>query len=230
MKRSTERVLTTHAGSLPRPEELTRLMWDKIDDKPVDENGLKAHVKQAVGEMVAKQRKAGIDIISDGEMSKYGFTNYVIQRYTGFGDESHFVATDLDDFPAVARRIFDNRGGAHLKLPCVVGPIELKDSDAVRTDIVNLKDALGGADPDGAFIPAATPGLMMFNFPNRYYSSPSAFLEAAAEVLRVEYQAIIAAGFNVQLDAPDLRCGVTASPTVRERWTCITMFRWRSRR
>ena len=230
MKRNTSHIQTTHVGSLPRPDDLTQLMYDVIDKKPVDQSLLAKRVAEAVHEVVNKQRAAGVDIISDGEMSKYGFTNYVIQRYTGFGDESHFVATDLDDFPAVARRIFDNRGGAHLKLPCVVGPIELKDSDAVRTDIVNLKDALGGADPDGAFIPAATPGLMMFNFPNRYYSSPSAFLEAAAEVLRVEYQAIIAAGFNVQLDAPDLRCGVTASPTVRERWTCITMFRWRSRR
>jgi 5-methyltetrahydropteroyltriglutamate--homocysteine methyltransferase len=204
MKRSIDRILTTHAGSLPRPEDLTQMMWDRIDDKPVDEAGLQARVKQAVGEMVAKQHDAGIDIISDGEMSKYGFSNYVVQRYTGFGDQSNFIATDLGDFPGIAQRIFANQGGSHLKLPCVIGPIELKDPDAVATDIANLKSAMAGADPDTAFIPAVTPGQMLFNFPNLHYSSADAFLEAAGNALRVEYQAIVDAGFNLQLDAPDL--------------------------
>jgi 5-methyltetrahydropteroyltriglutamate--homocysteine methyltransferase len=204
MKRSSERILTTHAGSLPRPDDLTRMIFDEIDDKPVNKAAVSARVKSAVGDMVTKQKEAGIDIVSDGEMSKYGFSNYVLQRYSGFGDQANFVATDLGDFPAIAQHIFANQGGAHLKLPCVTGPIELKDPQAVQTDIANLKSALGGADPDTAFIPAVTPGQMLFNFPNLHYKSPEAYLEAAGEALRGEYQAIVAAGFNLQLDSPDL--------------------------
>ncbi|MGH7074138.1 MAG: cobalamin-independent methionine synthase II family protein [Stellaceae bacterium] len=204
MKRSSERILTTHGGSLPRPDELAQMIYDEIDGKPVDNAAMAARVKSAVTEMVANQRKAGIDIVSDGEMSKYGFSNYVLQRYTGFGDQANFVATDLGDAPAIAQQIFSTPGGSHMKLPCVTGPIELKDPNAVQTDIANFKSALGGADPDGAFIPAVTPGQMAFNFPNLHYKSAEAYLEAAGEALRAEYQAIIAAGFNLQLDSPDL--------------------------
>ena len=89
MQRSTERILTTHAGSLPRPDDLVRMMWDKLDEKPVDAVKLAARVKEAVSEVVAKQIEAGIDIVSDGEMSKVGFSNYVIERYTGFANRAH---------------------------------------------------------------------------------------------------------------------------------------------
>jgi 5-methyltetrahydropteroyltriglutamate--homocysteine methyltransferase len=205
MKRSTDRILTTHAGSLPRPQDLTRMMWDLIDDKPVDQHKLDTRIAEAVGDVVRKQREAGIDIISDGEMSKIGFSNYVMQRYTGFANRTQFVATDLGDFPEIITKLFiENEGGRHLVMPNVEGPIELRDSDAIHRDIANLKAALGGSDPDNAFIPAVTPGQMLFNFPNLYYSSDQAYLEAAARALSVEYKAIVDAGFNLQLDAPDL--------------------------
>jgi 5-methyltetrahydropteroyltriglutamate--homocysteine methyltransferase len=189
MKRSTDRILTTHAGSLPRPADLTRMMWDLLDEKPVDEAKLRARVREAVAEVVGKQRNAGVDIVSDGEMSKVGFSNYVMQRYSGFANRAQFVA---------------NEGGRHLLMPNVEGPIELRDAGAVQRDIDNLKAALGGASPDDAFIAAVTPGQMLFNFPNLYYPSDQAYLEAAAKALSVEYKAIVAAGFNLQLDAPDL--------------------------
>lgn len=205
MKRSSERILTTHAGSLPRPPDLTRMMWDLIDEKPVDKGKLDRRVAEAVAEAVKKQRDAGIDIVSDGEMSKIGFSNYVMQRYAGFANRAQFIATDLGDFPDIITKLFvENEGGRHLVMPNVEGPIELRDRGAVKKDIDNFKAALGGIDPDSAFIPAVTPGQMLFNFPNLYYPSDRAYLEAAAKALSVEYKAIVDAGFNLQLDAPDL--------------------------
>ena len=205
MKRSTDRILTTHAGSLPRPPDLTRMMWDLIDEKPVDPGKLAARVQEAVAETVGKQREAGIDIVSDGEMSKIGFSNYVMQRYSGFANRTQFVATDLGDFPEIISKLFiENVGGRHLVMPNVEGPIELRDTQAVHRDIANFKSALGGASPDDAFIAAVTQGQMLFNFPNLYYPSDAAYLEAAAKALSYEYKAIVDAGFNLQLDAPDL--------------------------
>jgi 5-methyltetrahydropteroyltriglutamate--homocysteine methyltransferase len=191
MKRSTDRILTTHAGSLPRPPDLTRMMWDLLDEKPVDQDKLATRVQEAVVEVVGKQREAGIDIVSDGEMSKVGFSNYVMQRYSGFANRAQFVATDLGDFPDIINKLFvENEGGRHLVMPNVEGPIELRDKDAVHRDIANFKKALGGQ--------------MLFNFPNLYYKSDAAYLEAAAKELSYEYKAIVDAGFNLQLDAPDL--------------------------
>jgi 5-methyltetrahydropteroyltriglutamate--homocysteine methyltransferase len=205
MQRSDGRILSTHAGSLPRPPDLTRMMWDLLDQKPVDEAQLQARVKQAVFDVVARQRLAGVDIVSDGEMSKVGFSNYVMQRYSGFANRAQFVATDLGDFPDIINKLFvENEGGRHLVLPNVEGPIELRDHEAVHRDIANLKAALGDRSPDSAFIAAVTPGQMLFNFPNLYYPTAEAFLEAVAKALRVEYRAIVEAGFNLQLDAPDL--------------------------
>jgi 5-methyltetrahydropteroyltriglutamate--homocysteine methyltransferase len=205
MKRSADRILTTHAGSLPRPPDLTRMMWDLLDEKPVDPDKLATRVQEAVVEAVGKQREAGIDIVSDGEMSKVGFSNYVMQRYSGFANRTQFVATDLGEFPEIINKLFvENEGGRHLVMPNVEGPIELRDKDAVHRDIANFKAALGGASPDTAFIAAVTPGQMLFNFPNLYYKSDAAYIEAAAKALSYEYKAIVDAGFNLQLDAPDL--------------------------
>ncbi|MGH7089965.1 MAG: cobalamin-independent methionine synthase II family protein, partial [Stellaceae bacterium] len=204
MKRSTDRIRTTHAGSLPRPPDLTRMMWDWIDAKPVDQRALDARVKTAVAEAVKQQQAAGIDVVSDGEMSKIGFSNYVMQRFSAFANRAQFMATDLADFPGIVARVFDNEGGRRLVMPNVEGPIALKDPDAAKKDIANFAAALGGKSRDDAFIPAVTPGQMRFNFPNKYYPSDEAYLEAAGEALRGEYQAIVAAGFNVQLDSPDL--------------------------
>ena len=181
------------------------MMWDLLDEKPVDQDKLATRVQEAVVEVVGKQREAGIDIVSDGEMSKVGFSNYVMQRYSGFANRAQFVATDLGDFPDIINKLFvENEGGRHLVMPNVEGPIELRDKDAVHRDIANFKKALGGTSPELAFIAAVTPGQMLFNFPNLYYKSDAAYLEAAAEALSYEYKAIVDAGFNLQLDAPDL--------------------------
>src|SRR5262245_53942354 len=172
MPKNQDRILTTHAGSLPRPPDLTRMMWDLLDEKPVDAARLQARISQAVFDVVARQRQVGIDIVSDGEMSKVGFSNYVMQRYSGFANRTQFVATDLGEFPEIVNKLFvENEGGRHLVMPNVEGPIELRDADAVQRDIDNFKAALGPASPDDAFIAAVTPGQMLFNFPNLYYPS-----------------------------------------------------------
>jgi len=205
MKRSIDRILTTHAGSLPRPEDLTRMMWDLLDGKDVDQPVLDNRIRDAVADAIKRQKEAGIDIISDGEMSKVGFSNYTMQRYSGFGEKTQFSATDIGNFPSIINKLFvENEGGQHIVMRCIEGPIELKDPEAVRKDIDNFKDALGDYDPNDAFIPAVTPGQMLFNFPNRYYATDEEYLEAAANALRYEYESIINAGFNLQLDAPDL--------------------------
>ena len=154
MRRNTDRIQTTHAGSLPRPDDLTRLMWDSIDGKAVDAATLKRRVAEAVCDVVSLQRTAGIDVISDGEMSKIGFSNYVIQRFSGFGERAQFLATDLADFPILIQKMFiEDEGGKHLVMPVVDGPIELQDREAVKSDIANFKSALGNSSPDDAFIP-----------------------------------------------------------------------------
>src|ERR1044072_6708550 len=128
MQRSTERILTTHAGSLPRPDDLVRMMWDKLDEKPVDAIKLAGRVKEAVGEAVAKQIEAGVDIISDGEMSKVGFSNYVIDPSPGFPTRATFVAPDIGAFPGIIKRLFvENEGGRRIVMPNVEGPIALRD-------------------------------------------------------------------------------------------------------
>jgi hypothetical protein len=144
MQRSTERILTTHAGSLPRPDDLVRMMWDKLDEKPVDAVKLAARVKDAVSEVVAKQIEAGIDIISDGEMSKVGFSNYVIERYTGFANRATFVATDVGNFPGIIKNC-SSRTKADGTSSCRTskGPIAIARPQAVKTDIENFKKALG---------------------------------------------------------------------------------------
>ncbi len=203
MQLNKDRIRTTHAGSLPRPDDLVRMMWDKLDGKAVDEKKLAARVRQAVDEVVTRQRKVGIDLISDGEMSKPGFSNYVAQRYTGFADKAEFRAADLADAPGVAQQIFNSDAGQHVLLPAVVGPIELRDRAAIQADLDNFKTALGGRTDD-AFICAVTPGHVTFNFPNRYYPSFEKYLEAISNALAIEYKAIVDAGFDLQLDSPDL--------------------------
>ena len=205
MKRSTDHILTTHAGSLPRPDDLAQMMYDMMDGKPVNEGKLQARVTEAIAEVVKKQIDLGIDVISDGEMSKPNFQTYVTRRLTGFGNTGEVLVSfdDLADFPAVARRTWESEGAKHRPMPEVIGPIKVSDPGAVLRDIKDLKAAMGNRSPDDAFIPAAPPSLVTAT-PNRYYKSFEEYTEAVCQALSYEYKAIIDAGFNLQLDAPDL--------------------------
>ena len=207
MRRSTTRILTTHTGSLPRPDNLMQMMIAKEQGKLVDASELVDTVRNAVADAVKHQVTVGIDIISDGEMSKIGFANYVKDRLTGFGGQSiPFTAQDILDHPDLKvhllRRTED--GGGRNFIPACTGPISLRDRDAVHRDIANLKAALQEVQPEGVFMPAASPGAIAQVMQNSYYPTQEAYLYALADAMRYEYQTIVAAGFSLQLDCPDL--------------------------
>src|SRR5687767_12435772 len=178
MRRSTERFLTTHTGSLPRPDDLIRMMYAKEEGIPVDREALASRVRAAVAEVVKKQTDAGIDLVNDGEMSKPSYATYIKDRLAGFGGESNtFRYADLDDFPALARRVFNDPGRARRKTPACIGPISVRDKAAAARDAANLKAALGGSASDG-FLSAASPGVIGLFFKNQHYPSYEAYLFA----------------------------------------------------
>jgi 5-methyltetrahydropteroyltriglutamate--homocysteine methyltransferase len=198
------RILTTHAGSLPRPNELADTIWERIDGKEVDKAKLESMIDSAVGEVVAKQHEAGIDVISDGEMSKTGFSTYINDRFSGFAGRSEFQADDVAPFPNLAMKLFATDSMAHLIFANCVGPVEVADKDAVHRDIARLKKAMGDADPSTAFMGTISPGQIAFNYPDQHYGSHEKYLAACAEALAYEYNAIIDAGLNLQVDSPDM--------------------------
>ena len=209
MKRSTERILTTHTGSLPRPADLLSLLRQKEDGELSDPAALAACVKSAVAETVRRQIATGIDIVNDGEMSKPSYATYVKDRMSGFeGSErsAPIRGADMMDFPDYARASAGGMGsaGVRMKRPACTGPIAYRDRAALQTDLENLKSALSGANPAETFVSAASPGVVTFFLSNKYYPSHEAYLRAIAEAMRTEYEAICAAGFVLQVDCPDL--------------------------
>ena len=159
MPNSADRFLTTHVGSLPRPDDLIQMMYAKEEGKPVDKDALEARIKSSVGEVVDRQRKAGIDIVNDGEMSKPSYATYIKDRLAGFGGAGNsFVYQDLAEFPSMAKRVFGDPGRSRRKTPACNGPIAVADPDAVRRDVDNLKAAVGEANGQRPFMTAASPG------------------------------------------------------------------------
>jgi len=208
VQRSSERFLTTHTGSLPRPDDLVRMMFAKEEGVAVDGGALAARIASAVADIVARQAGAGVDIVNDGEMSKPSYATYVKDRLAGFGGESHpLTYQDLVDFPELARRVFGDPGRSRRKTPGCNGPISVRDPQAAVTDARNLRAALSGARAEEAFLSAASPGLVSLFFHNGHYPSHEAYLEAIAEAMRPEYEAVVGAGFILQLDCPDLAMG-----------------------
>jgi 5-methyltetrahydropteroyltriglutamate--homocysteine methyltransferase len=201
---SADRILTTHAGSLPRPDDLVDLIWAQQEGREVDPAQLESRIESAVAEVVAKQREAGIDLISDGEMSKTGFSTYVNERFSGFDGRAEFQADDVADFPNLAMRLFNTPAMAHLVFSNCVGPAKLKDKEAVVHDVERLKRALGDADPSTAFVGAISPGQIAFNYPDQHYGSHEAYLSALADELSYEYRTITDAGMSLQIDSPDM--------------------------
>jgi len=203
-----DRFLTTHTGSLPRPDDLIRAMFAKEEGVPVDRAALAARIKEAVAEVVKKQVDSGVDLVNDGEMSKPSYATYVKDRLIGFGGTSNtFVYQDLAELPNLAKRVFGDPGRSRRRTPACTGPIEVGDPAAPLADIDNLKAALGGVDAAGAFLSAASPGVISLFFRNDHYPSQEAYLFAIAEAMRGEYEAIAAAGITLQVDCPDLAMG-----------------------
>src|SRR5215813_1945521 len=208
MQRSTERFLTTHTGSLPRPDDLIRMMFAREEGVPVDPDALAARVRAAVAEIVAKQVAFGIDLVNDGEMSKPSYATYVKDRLAGFGGTGNtFVYQDLADFPNLAKRVFGDPGRSRRKTPACNAAIAVRDGDAAKIDVDNLKAALSTLERTDSFLSAASPGVISLFFRNDHYPSQEAYLFAIAEAMRGEYEAIAAAGVTLQIDCPDLAMG-----------------------
>jgi 5-methyltetrahydropteroyltriglutamate--homocysteine methyltransferase len=208
MQRSTERFLTTHTGSLPRPPDLIRMMFAKEDGVPVDPGALGERIRAAVALTVGKQVEAGIAIVNDGEMSKPSYATYVKDRLNGFGGASHPLQYgDLAEFPEMARRVFGDPGRSRRRTPACDGPISVRDPGAAERDVDNLRAALEAAPSAGAFVSAASPGVISLFFKNEHYPSHEAYLFAIAEAMRHEYEAVARAGFVLQVDCPDLGMG-----------------------
>jgi len=208
MQRSTEGFLTTHTGSLPRPPDLIRAMFAKEEGVPVDPAALGQQIRAAVGETVRKQVAAGVAIVNDGEMSKPSYATDVKDRLNGFGGASHPLQyRDLVDFPEMAKRVFGDPGRSRRRTPACDGPISVRDPRAVETDVDNLGAALQVVGGTGAFMTAASPGVISLFFHNEHYPSHEAYLFAIAEAMRHEYEAVARAGFVLQVDCPDLGMG-----------------------
>src|SRR5436853_5942450 len=161
MQRSTERFLTTHTGSLPRPDDLIRMMYAKEEGIPVEREALATRVRTAVAEIVKKQADAGVDLINDGELSKPSYATYIKDRLDGFGGTGNtFVYQDLAEFPRLAQRVFNDPGRSRRKTPACNGPISVRDSAAAHADVRNLAAALQSVGVDEAFMSAASPGVV----------------------------------------------------------------------
>ncbi len=208
MKRSVDRILTTHTGSLPRPPDLIRTMFAREEGVPVDGPALGARIRGAVAEVVHKQVDAGIAIVNDGEVSKPSYATYVKDRLTGFGGTSQaLLYQDLVDFPEMAKRVFGDPGRSRRKTPACTGPITVRDPGAAQADVDNLKAAVAAVAVDDVFVSAASPGVISLFFRDDHYGSHEAYLFAIADAMRHEYETVARGGFILQLDCPDLAMG-----------------------
>ena len=208
MKRSTERFLTTHTGSLPRPADLIRMMYAKEEGVPVDAAALERRVAAAVAEVVQKQAAAGVDIVNDGEMSKPSYATYIKDRLAGFGGTGNtFVYQDLAEFPSLAKRVFGDPGRSRRKTPACNAAIDVRDPQAARVDVEHLKAAVAAVSVQDAFLTAASPGVVSLFFRNEHYPTEEAYVFAIADAMRHEYETIAKAGVVLQIDCPDLGMG-----------------------
>jgi 5-methyltetrahydropteroyltriglutamate--homocysteine methyltransferase len=205
MKRSTDRILTTHTGSLPRPRDLT-VMLEALDAGTApDPAAFEARVRGAVADVVRRQVEAGVDIVNDGEQGKVGYSTYVRHRLTGFGGQSAMaMRADWADFPEAAAHLARSTA---VSRPSCNGPIEWKDKGAVQKDVANLRAVLQGVQPVEAFMTAASPGVIAHFLRNEHYPSREAYLARLVDVMKEEYDVIHRAGFVLQVDCPDLAMG-----------------------
>jgi 5-methyltetrahydropteroyltriglutamate--homocysteine methyltransferase len=203
------RILTTHTGSLPRPDDLIQMMWAKGDGVPVDAVALSDRIAAAVQQVVDRQAEAGVSIVNDGEMSKPSYATYVKDRLHGFGGESvqDYFFADLVDYPRSAEMVATNPGRRKRTAPACNGPVSVKDRDAITQDMANLSKAVAGSTVHGTFSSAASPGVVSLFFANEFYATDEEYLFAIAEAMRYEYETIAAAGAAVQVDCPDLAMG-----------------------
>jgi len=202
VKRSTEHILTTHTGSLPRPPELTAAL-QRRDRGEGEDAGLDAQIRDAVADIVRRQAAAGVTVVNDGEAGKIGYSTYVKERLAGFGGTGGLAGmpADMIEFPEFMQRVM---GDLDFETPACIGPVTYKDLDAVRADIANLQAAVDGADVEDAFMSAASPGVIAVFLQNQHYDSHEDYVAALADAMKQEYDEIHRAGIVLQVDCPDL--------------------------
>src|ERR1700683_3998857 len=208
MKMSTDRILTTHVGSLPRPQNVVDLLFAQDRGEPFDPKNFDETMAKGVQDIVNRQVEGGIDIPSDGETSKISYATYIRHRLTGFeGDSARPTPQDLDDFPDFRDKLVKEGHSATYKRPVCKGPIKVKDLKPVEQDIAHMKEALAKAKVTEGFMNAVSPGTISVFQPNEYYPSHETYLEALANAMREEYELIVKSGLLLQLDCPDLAMG-----------------------
>jgi 5-methyltetrahydropteroyltriglutamate--homocysteine methyltransferase len=208
MKRSSDRILTTHVGSLPRSQAVTDVLFARERNEVKDVPAAAAVISDAVAEVARRQVAVGIDVVSDGEMSKISYATYIAERLAGFGgDTPREPGQDLVEFPGLLKKLADRGSTAKYRRPRCIGEIKVKNLAPLQADIQNLKSAVAAAVPTEAFMNAASPGVVALFQPNDFYRSQDEYLTALAEAMRAEYEAIAKAGIILQIDAPDLAMG-----------------------
>ena len=202
------KIRTTHVGSLPRNARLTELIFAKDKGELKDTAELDAVVRQAVHDVLALQKDAGIDLPSDGEMSKISYATYVSERLSGFaGDSPRQPPADLEDYPGYMKKIAAAGGTPTYKRPKCVGPIKVKDLTPLKTDIANMQAAMQKVGYTQGFMNAASPGVISMFQPSDYHAQYADYLQDLAEAMRAEYATIVDSGLLLQIDAPDLALG-----------------------
>jgi len=206
MKTSTDRILTTHVGSLPRPASLVPLLIAKDRDQPHDADALTEGVRRAVADIVAQQVACGIDVASDGEMGKISYVNYIKHRLTGFGAPAplDWSPADMEAHPEYAASLRAPDDVPREDPPACRGPVGPGDRAPLDADLAAFRAAVDGVKPHDAFMNAASPGVTAMFMPNKHYPTDEAYIEALAAALTDEYEAIHDAGFVLQIDCPDL--------------------------
>lgn len=208
MKTSTDRILTSHVGSLPRSKAVTDGVFAKENEQEFDPVELATTITAAVDDVVARQVEVGVDIVSDGEMSKISYATYIKDRITGFaGDSERNPPADLEEFPGFLQRQASSGGTPSYKRPCCVGDIAVKDMQPLQEDLDNFSSAVQKHGAIEGFMNAASPGVIALFQPNKHYPNHEDYLHALADAMRAEYEAIVDAGFILQLDSPDLGLG-----------------------
>ncbi|MTI02260.1 epoxyalkane--coenzyme M transferase [Roseibium sp. RKSG952] len=198
-------VKTTHVGSLPRTQEVVDFIFARENEKPYDASAFDSCMAKAVSETVRKQVEAGVDIVSDGETSKISYATYVKDRYTGFsGDSPRNAPADLKMFPSFLQRLADDGGTPQYARPMCTGEVRSKGQGELGKDIANLKAAMAQHGAERGFMNAASPGVISLFLQNDFYPTREAYLSALADAMKEEYETIVGAGLDLQLDCPDL--------------------------
>jgi 5-methyltetrahydropteroyltriglutamate--homocysteine methyltransferase len=220
MQRSTERMLTTHVGSLPRPDDLTGLLYAAEDGQVADQAVFHQRVKNAVAESVRQQAAVGLDVVNDGEMGKVSYATYVNGRLTGYESRQHVPRGPRPDaaaFPEYAEWNAKQQPSAYaIKRFACTGPVRYVGQELLQREIANLKAAVEETSVSEVFMTSASPGVISLFQPNQYYATNGEYLTALAEAMREEYEAIYQAGFLLQLDCPDLT-GLSAASQPGQR-------------